>query len=168
MTPSSLTYCTLEQCSTEMEMSDFDCGLKPLNKFTRKELISRNKDRKHKAFVAMDGNKLAAYITFTTKEIEADKNTFGYKAIPVLMVEQLATDNNYKKKGVASTLMAKAFEAAVKVSEVTGLYGVALWSHPDAEQFYKSLGFISLEVNPIDNTVLMFLSIDVIIDSLSQ
>jgi GNAT superfamily N-acetyltransferase len=141
----------------DFDSSEFDCGVKPLNKFAKKDLLKRSLDNKHKAFIATNGSTLAGYITFTVKQIEPASQHFAYKSVPVVMVEQIAVDKFYQGRAIARRLMAHAFIAASDVSKIVPLYGVALWAHKDATHFYLGLGFVILESHHSDPTTLMYL-----------
>lgn len=145
------------ELNVNFNAAGFDCGLKPLNKFATKELLKRSVDKKHKAFVATDGQALVGYITFTVRQIEPASRHFAYKSVPVVMVEQVAVDMAYQGRKIASSLMAKAFVAAFEASKIVPVQGVALWAHSDATEFYLKLGFVVLEIHSTDPTSLMFL-----------
>lgn len=139
----AILFMALSECvaQSDIQIDTFKCGLKELDAFAKKQLNKRDTDGKHKAFIALNKNKLVGYITLAPHQIALDKK-FGitYKTIPVLMIEQVATDLEYQRRGIAVRLMSKAFKAAINMSEIVGITGVALWSHPLSVSFYERLG----------------------------
>lgn len=131
------------QNKTELLTKTFDCGEKYLNQVARKDLVQFDELGKFKAYVALDGDTLLGYITLAVHQIVSDPESAlrKFKSVPVLMIEQIATDKTVQGRGIGRRLMSKAFYAALAVSKQAGITGVALWSHPDAVNFYQSLGF---------------------------
>jgi len=153
------------ELNVDFDAEEFDCGLKPLNKFAKKELLKRHTDNKHKAFIATDGPALVGYIAFTVKQIEPATQLFAYKSVPVVMVEQIAVDKVYQGRKIAKSLMAHALKAAYEASKIVPVQGVALWGHKDSTEFYLKLGFKVLEIHPSDPTSLVFLPMSSIQDA---
>ena len=151
-------------------LKQFDCGNKDLNKFTRSKLIKRDEQGKVKAIAAIVGSELAAYIALAPHQLASEKQLTAdrYSTVPVLLMEQIATQTKFQGRGIAKRLIARALSSAISMSELGGLTGVALWAHPDAVSFYSQLGFVTLQTKPWEKTelTLLFIHIDTIKDAL--
>ncbi len=121
----------------------------------------------------MMGDQIVAYITLRVHSLE--KSWFVGtgslpKQVPVLMIDQIATDLRYQGRGIGRDLLAEAFKSAVIISEQAGLKGVVLWSHPDAVGFYSRLGMVSIATKQDGDIelTLMFISIESIIAAMED
>lgn len=156
--------------NVEIEVNDFDCGDKFLNDFAKKKLISYERADYHKAFVAVDDGKLKGYATISAKHLVS--SDFGEellplsspKNVPVIMLEQIAVDAQSQGQGIGRRLMKRILKSAFIASASIGTKGVALWSHPDALKFYRSIGFKELQSERKGNLTLtlMFLPIEML------
>jgi GNAT superfamily N-acetyltransferase len=152
-----------------LNVKGFDCGDAYLNRLSQKDLIRFDQLGKHKAFIAVDGADLCGFITLVPHQIIPAKG-YGlnsFRTVPVLMIEQVATNLKHQGRGIGRRLMSRAFKSALNIRTEAGITGVALWSHPDAKSFYEGLGFNSFaekEVGPLTLT-LMFLPIATILDA---
>ncbi|WP_157981257.1 GNAT family N-acetyltransferase [Aliidiomarina iranensis] len=127
-------------------LKQFDCGDKFLNEFARKQLIKNDKKNLHKGFVAIADEKVVGYVT--TKVSSLVRSFLGQpglpNSVPVLSLEQIATDVRYQRCKIGSRLLNEVLQVTIKVSQVTGVYGLQLWAHPSALNFYNTLGFSAL------------------------
>lgn len=174
----------IEQLSHEDErlegkkQSSFDCGDKFLSSFVTKMLRKGIENDEFKCFAIFDGERLVSYITFTIHRHEIDKainwgvGSSGSRRVPVISVEQLATDKEYKGRGLAKRLLAEVFDKVAVIANggVIPMSGVSLLAHPDAVSFYEELGFKKIRSEQHGNLALelMFLHISQIFDSLAE
>ncbi|MDH2431049.1 GNAT family N-acetyltransferase [Pokkaliibacter sp. MBI-7] len=174
------TFTQSDIAITPAKLKQFDCGDTFLNSSARK-LQKTAKEHQLKVYVATLDDNLVGYCTTRVGQLMRDDFAGGSytgmpRLIPVLLLEQIATDIRYQKQGIGSDLLVEAvFHSALKVSMHAGLQGVALWSHPRAVAFYRSLGFITLpttqSISDGDQAIelsLMYLDIDTIIASLGD
>lgn len=156
---------------TAASLKQFNCDNKFLNEFAKKQLAKNDKKNLHKGFVAVIEGKVVGYVT--TKVASLAKESLAQpgmpNSIPVLSLEQIATDVNYRQRKIGSRLLKEALQVTVHVAQVTGVYGLQLWSHPGALGFYSALGFTTLtkkQVGDIELT-LMFMSVETIQQALA-
>lgn len=148
----------------------FDCDDPFLNMVAQKKLIKNDKKNLHKGFVVVADDRIVAYAT--TKVGSLDKNYLDEsglpKKLPVLCLEQIATDVHYRRRKIASRLLKKVLEITLEISAGAGVYGLYLWSHPDALPFYDSLGFTRLitERHGELDLTLMFMHVQTIKEAL--
>lgn len=147
-------------------LKSFDCNDKFLNEFAKKQLIKNDSRDLHKGLVAICDNRIVGYVT--TKVASLAKEYLSEqglpKSIPVLSLEQIATDVNYRGRSIGRRLLNEALKITVFVSNSTGVKGLQLWSHPDALGFYERHGFqklVTQKHGDIELT-LMLLPIDTI------
>jgi len=124
-------------------LKSFDCNDQFLNSFATKKLVKYDKRNLHKGFVAICDNRIVGFVT--TKVASMAREHYPEKSlpksIPVLSLEQIATDINYRGRSIGRRLLKEALNITVMVSESTGVKGLQLWSHPDALGFYEKHGF---------------------------
>jgi GNAT superfamily N-acetyltransferase len=158
------------------KFKDFDCGEPFLNGFVSKKLLSENVNGGHKAIVARSNDRLVGYVTLSVNRFEKSEEAslllsmLKKRKISVVMIEQIAATKDFKGFKVGTTLMAKALDAAVRISHDTGIIGVALWAHPDAVSFYERLGMNVYGNKTVFkmNLSLMFISIETVKDALQS
>lgn len=152
-------------------LKQFNCDDTFLNMVAHKKLIKNDKKNLHKGFVVVMDGRVVAYAT--TKVGSLNKNYLDEsglpKKIPVLSLEQIATDVDYRRRKIASRLLKRILEIILEISAGAGVYGLHLWSHPGALQFYDSLGFTRLVTErhgDLDLT-LMFMHVQTIKEALA-
>ncbi len=103
-------------------------------------------------YVAADQGKILGFMTVAPGDMEIDRlpadlrKTLPRYPIPVLRVARLAVSHDAQGQGVGKRLMRAAFAMAIDLRERFGCAGVVVDAKRDAESFYSSLGFESLEV----------------------
>ena len=140
--------------------SAFCCGSPPLDKYFKEIVTQDTKNNLAKCFVAMIEDRIAGFYTLSASSIALENLTedkekrFRYKFIPVVRLGRLAVDQDFKRKGLGSTLVFDAAQRVVK--SPIGAYAVMVEQKDDATGFYAKLGFVPIPNEP--NTVLLRLA----------
>ena len=71
----------------------------------------------------------------------ADMEKFPYRAIPALLIGQLATNKEYEYRGVGRSMISWAIKMAVNLSNTVGCRMVALHADNDVIAWYEKLKF---------------------------
>lgn len=158
---------------TKAAIKDFDCGDKFLNDFLKKQCARKLKNNLIRGYVAVSSDKVDGYITMQVHSLEREywgEPSSLPRQVPVLMIDQIATDKTVQGRGIGKDLLSEAFKSAVVISEQAGLRGVSLWSHPNAVGFYKKLGMIEISTKDLGGKelALMYLDIETITDALGS
>tara|TARA_R110000868_G_scaffold156442_3_gene383312 strand:- start:253 stop:777 length:525 start_codon:yes stop_codon:yes gene_type:complete len=163
----------LSKLDRQPNFSNFSSGDLFLDDFAAKKLAKADVKNDTRVYVALDGDNVVGYATM--KVFMLNNNEYSIlpgkypRLVPVLMLEQIAVDKAYQSNGIGKRLMQEVIKATVLVNELAATKGLALWAHPTAISFYKSLAFLKIpdgikQVQDIELT-LMFLHIDTIIDA---
>lgn len=98
-----------------------------------------------------DGSVALGYISLAMYSIErkniqnnpdyADMEKFPYRAIPALLIGQLATNKEYEYRGVGRSMISWAIKMAVNLSNTVGCRMVALHADNDVIAWYEKLKF---------------------------
>lgn len=167
-----LDYQLLNKMERQPSFLNFNCGDSFLDSFAPKKLAKADFDNDARVYVAADGDVGVGYATVRVTTV--DNTEFSIlpskypRLVSCVLLEQIAVDKAYQGKGVGKKLMRKVLEATMLVNEIAAAKGLALWAHPNAKNFYLSLGF-----DPVPNAIkqvqgieltLMFIHIDTILD----
>jgi len=164
-----LTKVKLEKSMTK----EFDCGDKFLNEFLKKSCAKKVQKNLIRGHVALNSGKVVGYITLQVHSLEKDwfvQMGSHPNQVPVLMIDQIATDSSHQGMGIGRYLLAEAFKSAAIISEEAGLAGIALWSHPRALGFYQKLGMVSIGQQTVGDfeLTLMFLKIETVVAAMND
>lgn len=140
----------------------FDGGRATMN-----EWFQRHAWRNHQADISRtnvicdtENGNIVGYVTLLTAEIRRELLSKPQQrnkppAIPVILLGQLAVDQQYQGQGISRSLLFFAFKTVLRVAEVTGCYG--LITHPldeTVDAFYQHHGFQPIPHAP-DNTLMV-------------
>jgi GNAT superfamily N-acetyltransferase len=135
------------------DRSIFDSGNVELNRFFAR-YAGQNQFRHHigTTYVAVgDNNAILGFVTIAASELiatslpdSARKRLPAYP-VPVLRLARLAVDRRAQGQGVAHALLRAVFVMARKMADEMGCLGVVVDAKPAAVEFYRRLGFITLE-----------------------
>ncbi|MBO2558982.1 GNAT family N-acetyltransferase [Shewanella algae] len=175
MSTSDIDCQLLNKMERQPCFSNFGCGDPFLDSFAPKKLAKADANNDSRVYVAVDGDIGVGYATMKVFMLCNDEyavlSSKYPRQVPVVMLDQIAVDKSYQGKGIGKRLMRKVLEATVLVNELAAAKGLALWAHPGAKNFYKTLGFEAVpdatkQVQDIELT-LMFIHIDTILDALT-
>lgn len=137
------------------DCSIFNCGKPVLNNWLNRNAWRNQKSGASRTYIiSTEDGMIRGYMSLATGEIH---RKFLPKArqrnmpdpVPVILLAQLAVDQNYQGEGLAGRLLVSSFKHAIAVSRTVGSF--ALLTHPlddNARAFYEHWGFASLLGDP--------------------
>jgi GNAT superfamily N-acetyltransferase len=143
------------------DVSEFDCGKRPLNDFLRRFALENQRSGKSRTYVATRGDKVVAFYSLAPGGVAPldvparIAKGQGSQDIPVILLARLAVDKTDQGKGIGAHMLLDALRRAVEGAEVIG--GRAILVHAQDEEaryFYQLYGF---EASPTDDLHLLML-----------
>ena len=146
----------LEALAKFHNRGDFDCGIKELNNFSKKNSFQNQKKHISKTFVVVDelakpnAEDVIGFYTLSTGQITFDSLPQGIKhpryPVSVVRVARLAVDLRYQGMGVGGLLLYDALQRIRSVSQEIGIFAIVVDAKDTkAKSFYERYGFISLQ-----------------------
>ncbi len=140
----------VEPLSKDHDRETFDCGEESLNVFLKRFARQNAEKGLGRTFVAVksDDPKIYGYYTLSS-------NSFGFELVPenlprypvpVVHLGRLAVDMSVRGERLGEALLFHAFEQAVKIAELLGIYAVEVYAlNEKARQFYLKFGLTELK-----------------------
>jgi GNAT superfamily N-acetyltransferase len=103
-------------------------------------------------YVAVQDGRILGFATVAPGHVEIDELPAGARKklprypLPVLRLARLAVDQAARGQGLGHQLLGFVFQLAHRMASDYGCVGVAVDAKPDAVDFYKRYGFISVDV----------------------
>jgi GNAT superfamily N-acetyltransferase len=103
-------------------------------------------------YVAIQGDNIRGFATVTTAQLERQQlpaeNTKNLPAycLPVVRLARLAVAQQAQGQGIGLRLMAAVFGLAHRLAADIGCVGVMVDAKPEAQDFYRKLGFLTIEL----------------------
>ena len=155
MSQSSYRVKKLQDAPEGLKFEGFDCGDKLLNKVAR-QLTAKEGRNELKAIVLIDtgdNNRYIGYATLQSHHLSKDEFNGSHgqygNNVAVQLIQYIAVDEKHQKSGFGRLLLQTILKTVLAISELTGVEGVILKSHPRAIDFYLSLGFSPLSIETI-------------------
>lgn len=132
----------------------FDCGHEAQNRFLKERARKHASLNYSKTYVAVRTGEatILGFVTLSVGTVAFENLSDEVRTrlpkypMPILHVGQLATDQRFQGKGVATLLLRFAAEQAIRLSKVAGCYAVELQAdNEQARQFYLGSGFVELK-----------------------
>jgi GNAT superfamily N-acetyltransferase len=146
---------SLVALSAEHDLSGFDCGNPGLDRWLIDHARASQKADLARAYLVLDGNSVAAYVSLTTGSIRRDAAPKRYARgmprypIPTILIARLAVDRRRQRQGLGSRLLAEALLLAVAASDTAAARLVVVDAIDDqAAAFYRRWGFVDVPENP--------------------
>jgi GNAT superfamily N-acetyltransferase len=162
------------------DRSRFRSGDPDLDRFIHK-FAGQNQFRHYLGvtYVAVEDGRILGYATVAPGHIEiedlpaAARKRLPRYPLPVLRLARLAVEQVARGQGLGRRLLRFVLELALQMSRDYGCIGVAVDAKPDAVEFYKQFGFISVDVvegqsDARPAPIPMFLAIRAIQDASSE
>jgi len=147
-----------ELLSADHDISGFDCGKPPLNRWLFTYALKNQETRDSRTYVVQESGGVVGYYSLATASIQRQSAARKFRhgapdPIPAILLGQLAVDQNHAGQGVGTGLLRDAFFRAQQVSEIAGVKILLLDAlDDDAKQFYIHRGF---KPSPLDSMLLM-------------
>jgi GNAT superfamily N-acetyltransferase len=135
------------------DRSSFKCGDIDLDRYFQR-FAGQNQFRHHigTTYVAIADQQIAGFVTISSGEMVAEaleatiKMRLPNYPLPVLRMVRLAVDKTFQGKGLGKQLLKTVLLMALDMRERYGCIGIVVDAKPKAIDFYKSFGFIELEL----------------------
>jgi GNAT superfamily N-acetyltransferase len=135
------------------DRSEFRSGDPDLDRFIHK-FAGQNQFRHYLGvtYVAVEDGRIFGYATVAPGHIEiedlpaAARKRLPRYPLPVLRLARLAVEQVARGQGLGRRLLRFVLELALQMARDYGCIGVAVDAKPDAVEFYKQFGFISIDV----------------------
>jgi GNAT superfamily N-acetyltransferase len=127
------------------------CGDEALDLFFHR-YAGQNQFRHHigVTYVAASGNLLHGFLTVAPASLAADDLPGGRRLppypVPVLRLARLAVALDAQGRGLGHRLLKHAIELAERMRDELGCVGLVVDAKPGAVEFYRSLGFLEIEI----------------------
>lgn len=145
----------IELLSPAHDLKGFDCGVDSLNVFLRSYARTRAAWDLGRTFVGVPepgDSHVIGYYTLQTACVTCDsmEDMLGVDAIPVVLLDRLAVDREFKGQGLGGMLLVDALARAHRVSSAdVAAHAVYLEALDDAARaFYLHYGFHQLDDDP--------------------
>ncbi len=133
--------------------SSFNSGNIDLDRYFQR-FAGQNQFRHHigTTYVAIVDQQIAGFVTISSGEMVAElletsmKKRLPNYPLPVLRMARLAVDKAFQGRGLGKLLLKTVLMMALDMRERYGCIGVVVDSRLEAIDFYKSFGFITLEL----------------------
>ena len=103
-------------------------------------------------YVAVDAGRILGFATVAPGHVEIDglpaaaRRKLPSYPLPLLRLARLAVDQAARGQGLGRQLLRFVFQLALRMARDYGCVGVAVDAKPDAVDFYKQYGFVSVDV----------------------
>ena len=103
-------------------------------------------------YVAIEETRILGFVTVSAGHIDIDdlpaiaRRKLPQYPLPILRLARLAVDFSVRGRGLGRSLLRFALRLAIRMSDDYGCVGILVDAKPDAIRFYKSYGFIALDV----------------------
>lgn len=103
-------------------------------------------------YVAVDERRILGFATVAAGHVEIDdlpataRKKLPRYPLPVLRLARLAVDEAARGQGLGRRLLRFVFELALQMAGDYGCIGVVVDAKPDAVDFYRQYGFVSIDV----------------------
>lgn len=135
------------------DRSSFRSGHIDLDRFFQR-FAGQNQFRHHigTTYVAIAKKQIAGFVTISSGEMTAEalqsviKRRLPNYPLPILRMVRLAVDEKFQGTGLGKRLLKTVLILALNMRDRYGCVGVVVDAKPDAVGFYRSFGFITLEL----------------------
>lgn len=138
----------IEKLGARHDVSSFDCGSEPLNRFLRVYAVNSQAAGSAQTYVSVAGGDVTGYYSLTVGDMnfgdapERLKKGMPRHRVPVVILGRLAVDIRWQGHKVGQGLLLDALERSGQVADVAGVRGVLVRAKDDrARDFYAHFGF---------------------------
>lgn len=137
----------------EDDRSQFQSGDPDLDRFFHR-FAGQNQFRHYVGvtYVAVDEGAILGFATVAPAHIEIDglpatvRKKLPRYPLPVLRLARLAVDQRARARGLGRRLLRFILELAIRMANDYGCIGVCVDAKPDAVEFYRRYGFVSIDM----------------------
>lgn len=134
------------------DRSQFRSGDPDLDRFFRK-FAGQNQFKHYLGvtYVAVDATRILGFATVAPGHVEIDglpaaaRKKLPRYPLPVLRLARLAVDEGFRNQGLGGRLLGFVLQLALRMANAFGCIGVVVDAKPDAVDFYRRYGFLSID-----------------------
>ncbi|WP_219884747.1 GNAT family N-acetyltransferase [Merismopedia glauca] len=138
----------IEKLKQEHNLSNFDCGIDPINHFLQRFAWQNQKSDSSQTYIALIGDVVIGYYTLTVGEVsygdapERLKKGLARYPIPVIILARLAINRNFQGQRLGQGLLVDAMRRTLQVSDIAGIRAIVVHAKDDkAQALYQHFGF---------------------------
>ena len=156
----------VEKLNASHDLSRFDCGKEPLNRFLHRYALVGQKTGSAQTYVIRsDEEPPAGYYSLAVGGVEHGeapsriKKGLARHPVPVMLLARLAVDGAWQGKGLGKALLKDALYRTVQAADIAGIRALLVHAKDDeAKAWYESFDF---EPSPTDPYHLFLLMKDI-------
>lgn len=144
------------------EISNFDCGKEPLNRFLKHFALANQANGSTRTFVGLDENRVVGYYSLTVSSIIYDEapermaKGLAKHPIPVLLMARFAVDKSCQGMGIGSGMFKDALKRCLTVSQNAGIRAFIVHAKDEeARHYYLRFRMAECPSNPMHLYLLM-------------
>lgn len=148
------------------DLSQFDCGVDPLNDYLRKHAYSNHQNRSARTYVVLRNSRVVGFYSPAAGSVGRHDvpariaKGLGKYPVPIFLLARLAVDQTEKGKGLGAALVKDAMLRCARAADLVGCRAVLVHAKDESAQaFYRRFGF---ESSPIDEFHLYLLMKDIL------
>ncbi len=156
----------VEKLNASHDLSRFDCGKEPLNRFVQRYALVGQKTGSAQTYVIRTGEEPpAGYYSLAVGGVEHGeapsriKKGLARHPVPVMLLARLAVGGSWQGKGLGKALLKDALYRTVQAADIAGIRALLVHAKDDeAKAWYESFDF---EPSPTDPYHLFLLMKDI-------
>lgn len=156
----------IEKLAPRHDVSGFDCGKEPLNRFLRRYALVNQKAGGAQTYVACAGDDVVAgYYSLAVGAVEYSgapprvAKGLARHPVPIMILARLAVDGAAQGKGLGKALLKDALLRTVQAADIAGIRALVVHAKDDdARSWYERFDF---EPSPSDPFHLFLLLKDI-------
>ena len=138
----------IEKLDAGHDLSGFDCGVEPLNKYLKQFARQNQKAGAAQTYLAVMDRAVAGYYTLVVGHVEFDdgperlRKGLARHPVPVMLLARLALNKNLQGRGIGRGLLRDAILRTLQAADIAGLRAILVHAKDDAAaQYYRAFGF---------------------------
>lgn len=132
--------------------TDFCSGDIELDRFFLR-YAGQNQFRHHigTSYILIVENRIAGFVTVSAGEISVEnlpditRGRLPEYPLPIMRIARLAIDKQFQRLGLGKKILRASFQLALEMKARYGCIGIIVDAKPGRIEFYKKLGFVSLQ-----------------------
>lgn len=146
----------VEKLNATHLVSDFDCGVEPLNRFLQSFALTNQNSGSSVTYLALVGHTVAGYHSLVVGEANFDDaperlaKGLPRHPIPIMIIARLAVDLRIRGRGFGAALLRDAMWRTLAAAEIAGIRGIIVHAKDErAAAFYLRFGFAPFPKRPL-------------------
>jgi GNAT superfamily N-acetyltransferase len=160
---SAAAFSAVQKLTAEHDLSQFDCGKEPLNKFLQRFALTNQLSNSAQTYVVCSGsNIVVGYYSLAVGAVEHAEaparisRGLARQPIPVMLLARLAIDKSVHGAGLGKALLKDALLRTAQAADIAGIR--AMLVHPkdeEAKAWYEKFDFEPSPTDPLHLFLLM-------------